>query len=400
MTPLAVFDTQISVSFQDAAPSWIYSKNIFDSALSIELNSMDPSKRNGTAWASPGPRVTRRVYEGLRPGGTIRVVDVLAADGPLSLSPDQMQQFLSLLAAGIDGQFRSGLASGATVQTSVSSFNPAVNGPLEFWTGGQATVTHTRERFPSTNLEGTPSADQNENPIGPSDASLAPTPAPPIVPGAPQLPDITGFLKVAGIVAAGGVVLWLVWPLLSTARSGTEVVAVGARAGARAVERRPNPQNEKNWCIGNYGTGPRKWHVWRRVEGIQQQLLDSRGRVRRFASSRSAQRAADVANGQLYEYVVEYYQLNPDSIGKFLRRIEISASDSKEAFNIAQKKLKKHEIMALFQGSIEHQGSSTIGFGGSYTTGEWERLRDAIGGIDAIKMDLKRKSLEVRVLSY
>lgn len=103
---------------------------------------------------------------------------------------------------------------------------------------------------------------------------------------------------------------------------------------------------------------------------------------------------------KMHEHVAEYYQLKPESIGKFLRRIEIPAPDSREAFFIAHKKLKPHEMVAVFQGSIGHQGHYPVAFGGTYSVKEWERLRDAYGGgmgaLDAIKAELKQKSFEIR----
>lgn len=50
------------------------------------------------------------------------------------------------------------------------------------------------------------------------------------------------------------------------------------------------------WRVGSYGTGKRHWHVYRRIDGNQDQLVDARGRTRWFATQQAAQRAASIAN--------------------------------------------------------------------------------------------------------
>lgn len=222
MTPLGVFDLQISVTFQDAAPDYRYLKTLFETALAQELQTMDPAKARTIRWVGDGPRVTRRVYEGARPGGTVRAVWPLVSDFDAAfLGQSQVSGLLRSVAANLYNLLRSGYDSPlrpdwtVDIAPTVSAYSEQLNGPISFWSSGQASITHTRDRFPQTSVTGSPSEDQNENPIGPNSAALTPR-----APGGGPT-DWTKLIYAIGIVGGGIVVLYYAWPYLSGIRAAT-----------------------------------------------------------------------------------------------------------------------------------------------------------------------------------
>jgi hypothetical protein len=101
---------------------------------------------------------------------------------------------------------------------------------------------------------------------------------------------------------------------------------------------------------------------------------------------------------ELLEHVIEIYKLGPDGIGDLVDRFQIDAPDSRIAGHMGEERVKRHEIMAVYQGTLDRQGRRPTGFAGKYTTAEWTRLRDALGGMDAVSSELQRRSAAARTL--
>lgn len=96
--------------------------------------------------------------------------------------------------------------------------------------------------------------------------------------------------------------------------------------------------------------------------------------------------------------MIEIYKLEPDGIGDLVDRFQIDAPDSRIAGQMGEECVKRHEIMAVYQGTLDHQGRRPVGFSGKYTTAEWTRLCDALGGMDAVRAELQRRSAAARTL--
>lgn len=233
----AVIDTLT----QDGAPSYDTLQAIFQNALSQALARFSPSKVQGIRWLGPGPRVVRKVHEAaLNPGGVTHATwvlgytgappDILTQREPGRTSSEGSSEIAGLGTDINQSIFEQLVAQGfsrESVGVSAPWFDTSTNGPESFWTGPSASVTRTRDRFPQTNVLGTPSVDQNENPIGPTALNPGPSEAPSVIPTG------TGAaLTTLTILGLGIVGLYFAWPFLAAARSAKKTFA----------NPRPNPR--------------------------------------------------------------------------------------------------------------------------------------------------------------
>lgn len=116
------------------------------------------------AWLGPAPRVTRVARIGVgfltRAAWVWQWTTAHTDDAVANVLQDWCRQEL-------------GAMPGAAWTNSVYRFTPALNGTLEWWSSGQAAVTHTRDEFPV--LAGR--LDAEENPVGPTTNATHPTTA-------------------------------------------------------------------------------------------------------------------------------------------------------------------------------------------------------------------------------
>ena len=100
-----------------------------------------------------------------------------------------------------------------------------------------------------------------------------------------------------------------------------------------------------------------------------------------------------VPESELLPHVAEVYRIEGRTIGSLVTRYQIDAPGSGEAGQAACGNLREpHQIMALYQGGIDCQGLCVVGFACSCTRQEWDVLRDELGGVDAVKAELRRRS--------
>lgn len=238
MTPLFVFQSTIDTLSQDSAPSYATYRDIFVSALNHAMQSIDSSKTAGITWIGPGPRVTRRVRDGLAvPGGVTSAVWILGYSGAapdIISQPSEYAGFIGSIVSDITNQLRAEPSMEAYLRPQgitgpIAEYDPAHNGPLSFWTSSQASTTHTRDSFPQTNAVGTPSADQFENPIGPNDPAIVPNTPPPTV------PDPSGALKTLAVTVGVLGAVYVIVTIVSAARSTSNATRplLSARQRAR-----------------------------------------------------------------------------------------------------------------------------------------------------------------------
>lgn len=258
-TPLMVFRVSYDASTQDIAPSYADMQVLFTSALTRASIGIDPAKLQGTQWlGATGPRVTRKVHNGapVVPGGVTTAVAVLGyADGPappilLSAASYQYAAFISAirseLYSSLAARARDSMGitgTGLDVSATVTEYNPAVNGPVSFWADPPyaATQTHTKDRFPSVNVAGDVTADQNENPVGPNDPSIVPLGTPGLNQPVQQvLGALTGTLKFAAI---GAGVLGVMWLIVSASNAYRLRQATSALRDAQRGRARLNPSD-------------------------------------------------------------------------------------------------------------------------------------------------------------
>jgi hypothetical protein len=107
----------------------------------------------GGVWVAPTPRITRRM-ESLALGANVTTVAALAS------IPDSLSD--TALYTQVMGAFEA-LAPGNWI-TIVAAYAPAVNGTLEWWQSGQASISRTQTDWP----EFAGRLDANENPVGPT----------------------------------------------------------------------------------------------------------------------------------------------------------------------------------------------------------------------------------------
>ncbi len=158
-------------------------------------------------WIGPGPRVTRAVVSGTVSNGqgiTVGWVYGWPSAGPWNnVAP--LRNLSDALVVGVRDALNA--STGAVWEVAASPFDPARNGPVEWWEsgGGAATVTANA-----------PVAGANDTPFGPAvgTGGLTPTggtsPVPGAPPGTPPSQGMSTGTKVvlggAAIVAIGGAV--------------------------------------------------------------------------------------------------------------------------------------------------------------------------------------------------
>lgn len=122
----------------------------------------------GFSWIGPAPRVTRQATE------TQSITRaVWLAEYPVeALRTTEGASLPQTVAAALQGAFngRSVVGAGGPWRASASAYNGAINGPLDFWRGGQAANTRTRESFPSAVSQFA----EQDNPFGPTTAHTRP----------------------------------------------------------------------------------------------------------------------------------------------------------------------------------------------------------------------------------
>lgn len=162
----------------------------------------------GGSWVGPSPRITRRFETGALRANLTTFAWPFAVPAPLDAAglAAAQQAFATSL----------GQQSSDWDSVIITPFSPAVNGSLDDWNSGQLSVTQTTDQFPELGGRLAP----NENPVGPN------------VPGVTTLPTVgqgintqvqqaTGGLSVSTLlwVGAGGLALYLAWPLIMEARA-------------------------------------------------------------------------------------------------------------------------------------------------------------------------------------
>lgn len=198
------------------------------------------------SWVGPAPRVTRRVATPDLNSFVTRVAWAFEVAGPYS------QAGADAVAQRVRGWVEGALAAIPSADWDaavVAPYDPAVNGPLAWWADGRAAATPTRDEFPSAFAS-------EENPVGPTTPVTAPptaaqnaaqqageatsTALAPLTGGGPggapsAIQQTTSLITTVGVVAAVGVGLYLLWPVLTGVRSR---VGAHARGAAYANPRR------------------------------------------------------------------------------------------------------------------------------------------------------------------
>jgi hypothetical protein len=224
--PIGVAILQMDVAFQGAAPTYDYIARVMGRALADELATEAPSKVAGIRWAGTGPRVVRKVNTSGRPGGTVFAVAVLVTDDPAvftRFSAAQLRDMIGIVAASAGSNIDRALAVGSSASGRTAQYSETMNGPLTFWTGGQAQQTRTRELFPQTSVVGGTSPDQGENPYGPNTADVTPT-----QPGTSPR-DWTDLVRAITVAAGTLGTIWLLVSLSSAYKSARSTVSTAQR---------------------------------------------------------------------------------------------------------------------------------------------------------------------------
>lgn len=119
-------------------------------------------------WIGPAPRITRTAVIGERFGTRATWIYGWPAGGPWdtrspsgSLRDELVRRVTSELAR----------AAAGWQPVLTAPWSAPVNGPLAWWASGEASVTRTRDQFPT----GTGRLDADEDPLGPTTAADHPT---------------------------------------------------------------------------------------------------------------------------------------------------------------------------------------------------------------------------------
>jgi len=191
-----------------------------------------------STWVGPSPRITRTGTDASIP------LTIFGAGNPrvdvawvFSL-PEGEPGVAATVATAMQQAFNDNLNGRWTAQ--VSPFDPSVNGSIDWWTSGQNAASPTREQPAVGSSE--------ENPVGPTSDSTTTqnlldriNPFASRGPGQTSVVDaLTKLLTVVGVVAAGGTLLYLTWPMLSGARA-----VASSRSKARARFARANPSRRR-----------------------------------------------------------------------------------------------------------------------------------------------------------
>jgi len=204
---------------------------------------------NDTGWVGPAPRVTRSYQSLALSANLTHLAWVFQLDAPSD------QAMADAAASAMVPAIQSALATTSSDwdPVTVMPFNEAVNGPLSWWQSGQDAASPTQDAWPE--LGGRLAA--NENPLGPNTAS---TTLPTLGQGFGQQLQASGLVPVLTTlawVAAGGIVLYLTWPLLTGLRRSEGVAAdkLGRRAPPETTRAaRPNPVRARlRSAAGNVG---------------------------------------------------------------------------------------------------------------------------------------------------
>jgi len=150
-------------------------------------------------WIGPAPRVTRTAQIGERFGTTAIWIYAWPTDAPpggwhLQPPPRAVgQEIVNAVQRELEA-----ISSGWQVVVA-TEYQPAVNGDLSWWAAGEASVTRTRDEFPT----GAARVDAADNPRGPTTAATHPS-----TPGQ-ALGALGGVAESAvwGVVVLGGVYL-------------------------------------------------------------------------------------------------------------------------------------------------------------------------------------------------
>lgn len=141
-------------------------------------------------WVGPGPRVTRRDFSA-PVSYTVSAAGVYSWPATGGTTP--------ALVAELNGNVARVMREIATLSTggwriTIVPFNATVNGPLAWWSGGQAAITRTRD---SSNVILPTVGEAHENPTGPtSEATTPPS-------GNPLDPLVTAAKWGIGLAVAG-----------------------------------------------------------------------------------------------------------------------------------------------------------------------------------------------------
>ena len=202
-------------------------------------------------WVGASPRIVRHVYDFTNAASNQYGIYTYAAQ-PFEIAPameGHATYVLQQLLAALDGALARASSNPAWELSTVAVYDPARNGPLTWWSGGQARQTNTRDlnelAFVSFR------ANNRENPIGPA----ATTPA---QPGAP-LPDPTRagsgpqtLPEVIDEAASSGLRKWAPWLILGGVLLFGVVflpeimgAARARRSAARVVFENPRPKRRR-----------------------------------------------------------------------------------------------------------------------------------------------------------
>ena len=130
------------------------------------------SERDRGRWLGPAPRVVRTAVIGERFGTFVTWVYVWPTDAPpggWTTDAPAVGALVQELVNNVARELRS--VSGAWQPVEAVPYAPAVNGDLLWWQLGEASVTRTRDAFPTEFGR----LDAQENPRGPTTAATHPT---------------------------------------------------------------------------------------------------------------------------------------------------------------------------------------------------------------------------------
>lgn len=157
----------------------------------------------GTAlgtWAHPAPRIVREAST-FPPSASTHAVGLWVLPETPEAERERKERLVrELVGRNIAPHFNADAATciGCGGGVVIVPYDPAVNGPREFWTSSQHELTSTARAFPSGTDE---ALRARENPVGPGTSG----PAPLSIPGG--LPDMGGWLKAGAVIAVAGAVI-------------------------------------------------------------------------------------------------------------------------------------------------------------------------------------------------
>lgn len=205
-------------------------------------NALASVQGSSAHWVGPRPRITRKSITGALYSWLTTVTNIMAFDGPYT-------EYGALDAArAIAPKVNAALArvSSDWSPVTVTAYREAINGPLTWWSSGQASVTQTQDDF----LTGTARTEADENPVGPNTAAARPPTVGEqinaasdvlghatntIVSGATQpLQKASGSIALLAVLGVGAVGAWIFWPEIAAA-AGFARSRSRTRANARTA---------------------------------------------------------------------------------------------------------------------------------------------------------------------